>query len=540
MVTRARGFFIVAPAMLAIVAQALVACGDSENDKTSGDGSNGGSGDASGGASGAGGPRGGSTATGGGGGSGVTGGASGDSGRGGDAGGGEESASFHWIEPTEEHQERAAAQSRARLRTTVQPAFDDSVLVGMSTVITGDNLEAIHDEGIVWTEATGTTALGGLPGVDRDIERTLSNPSAASADGSVVVGNAPTADGDPSAFRWTRTDGMEAIAGGIAAAVAVSADGSVVLGSQREPMSRAFRWTRDFGAVALEPLGGDDATEPLYLSPDGATVLAASTGSAGARLFSWTEASGTRAIDNLPGYTTCRQALPTARLSYGFVAAGSCRNDAGGTEPFVWVGGERLLALGSVDALDGFVPSEPVAVSADGSVAVGGASDVSIGSRPYRWTEAEGLELIELPAGFDTGAPVSDRAAMSEDGTVVVGTMGGSARRSFLWSESSGAVVLEPLEGHDISDAYVVSADGSVAAGSSFRSGTAGPEDMTAVYWRADGVARRLADELGAAGFDLGGGALGATLFAQAPRSFVGYGSSDEVSYYLGFRARLP
>jgi hypothetical protein len=130
---------------------------------------------------------------------------------------------------------------------------------------------------------------------------------------------------------------------------------------------------------------------------------------------------------------------------------------------------------------------------------------------------------------------------MSEDGTVVVGTMGGGARRSFRWSVDSGAIVLQPLEGHDISDVYVVSADGSMAAGSSFRVGEADAiEDLTAVYWRADGVPHRVADELAAAGLDLDGGALGGAQFIQAPLGLVGHGSRDEVSSILAYRARLP
>jgi uncharacterized membrane protein len=411
----------------------------------------------------------------------------------------------------------------------------------MSSVLTGENLEVNLAEGIVWTEADGTTGLGALFDVDGEIVGTLSNPVAASADGSVVVGSAPDSGGELQAFRWTRSGGMEAIAGGYAHAVAVSADGSVVLGSRSEPVSQAFRWTRELGAVVIEPLAGDDATDALYLSPDGATALVQSRGAAGARIAIWTEARGTVAIENLPGYTICRQRTPTARLSYGLAGGGSCSSDSGESEPFVWAGVGGLKSLGPIDALDGFVPTDPAAVSADGSVAVGIASDVTAGSRPYRWTEAAGLELIELPDGYDSGAPVSDRSAMSEDGTVVVGTMGGTARRSFRWSEGSGVVVLEPLEGHDISDVYVVSADGSFAAGSSFRVGDADAiEDKTAVYWRADGVPHRVADELAAAGLELGGGALGGAEFIQAPLGLVGHGSKDEVSSLLCYRARLP
>jgi uncharacterized membrane protein len=404
----------------------------------------------------------------------------------------------------------------------------------------GENFEEIITEGIVWMEATGTVGLGKLPGANDIGTGAFSQATAATPDGSVVVGSAAGEDGDPSAFRWTRTSGMEEINSSYASAVAVSLDVSVVLGSQTTPFQRAFRWTRELGAVVLDPLSSDSVTQPLYLSTDGATVLVQSSGADGARVVVWTEASGARAIENLPGYTNCRQG-PTARHSYGFAGVGECTNASGGHEVFVSVEQGNLVSLGAFDPPDVYAPNHPDAVSVDGSVVVGRASSVTDGTRPYRWTEATGLELIELPEGFERGAPVAGRSTMSTDGSVVVGTMSGTARRGFLWSENSGAVVLQPLVGHEVSDVYAVSVDGSVAAGSSFRIGdTDGIEDQTAVYWRGDGVAHRIADELDAAGVELGVSALGGAMAAEAPLGFVGFGSKDDVSYYLGWRARLP
>jgi hypothetical protein len=271
-------------------------------------------------------------------------------------------------------------------------------------------------------------------------------------------------------------------------------------------------------------------------------VLGQSSGTGGERLFVWTEATGTRAVENLPGHTHCRVGSATFGRTSGFAVSGLCTIGTG-REPFVWAGQDDLAALGPADALGGYLPTDPVAVTADGSVAVGRASGATSmdGSRAYRWTEANGFELIELPEGYTTGAPIASRATMSEDGSVVVGTMGGTARRSFFWSEGVGAVVLSPLEGHDISDVYVVSLDGSVAAGSSFRLGAADEiEDSTAVYWRADGVPHGIADELAVDGVELGGGVLGVAQAAQAPLGFVGFGSKDEVSVLLGWHANLP
>jgi uncharacterized membrane protein len=465
-------------------------------------------------------------------------GGAGDAGEGGDAGaaGDAERATFHWIEATEEHRERAASSPEpAFLRTLVFASGDASVLIGTSDLIIGMYTDELYTDGMVWTEATGTTALGGLPGVVPRPFNVLSAPRASSADGSVVVGSAQNVDFFGTAFRWTRADGMEVIAedGG---AEGVSADGSVVVGVHPEGV---FRWTRELGAVTIvEPLAGGEEVSVLAVSPDGGAVLGQSfredAVDASGRLFLWTEDTGTRVVENLPGGIVCRAELATFSRSRGLVAGGVCFDETG-YEPFLWAGEDRLTPLGPTDALGGYEPFQPVAVSADGSVAVGVASNGVNESRVYRWTETNGLELIELPLGYTSSSPTYHQS-MSEDGSVVVGRMEGTARHSFLWSEGAGAVVLSPLEGHDSSEVSVVSTDGSVAAGTS-RLGTS---DSTAVYWRADGVAHRIADELAAAGVDLVGGALRRVWSVKAPLEFFGNGSKDEVSTELCWHARLP
>jgi uncharacterized membrane protein len=569
MVLRETGLGVFASAALGIGALALVACGKSTRLDAARSGASGGSGGSSGatgsgasggssGAAGSGASGGSSGATGGSNaGSNGVGGAAGGSATGGSpatagsagtadggsignagdggAGGAEESASFHWIETTEDHRERAASATKpAFLRTLILPPYDASALIGTSDLILGENTEELYTEGFVWTEATGTTALGALPGVTPAPFRVLSYPRAISADSSVVVGFAVSMQHLPVPFRWTRADGMEAIAQEGGTAVAVNADGSVVLGAHEAPITGVFRWTRALGAVTIvEPLAGNDGVRALALSADGTMVLAQSFGSGDAaeRLVVWTQDSGARAIENLPGYAWCLVEHTRPSRSHGIVAGGWCFNEAG-NEPFVWAGQDHLVALGPTDALDAYEPENPVAITADGSVAVGRSTRAANESRVYRWTEATGLELVELPEGYTS----STSAAMSEDGSVVVGRMSGTADHSFLWSAGAGAVVLSPLEGHDSCDVYVVSADGSVAAGSS----RLGAADSTAVYWRADGVPHRIAGELAVGGVDLGGGALGHAQGAQAPLGFFGYGSKDQASTYIGWFARLP
>ena len=552
---REMGSGILALAVLAMVAPPLVACGEVRRVDRAKDNSSGGSGAASG-FTGSGGSGVSSGATGGshGGSNGVSGatggaatagsngaagevGAAGETDAGGTGVGGAgdgESASFHWIEGTKEHRERAASAIKpAFLQTLVRPPFDASVLIGSSELHIGTEQ---FTEGIVWTEATGTTGLGGLPGVTPSSLVVFSDAYASSADGSVVVGIATNSQHAPVPFRWTRADGMEALAeGGVA--VAVSSDGSVVFGDRNPPLGGLFRWTRELGAVTIvEPLPGDDALRVVAISDDGATLVGESRKDTTAtHLFLWKEGVGTRAIANLPGYAVCLVGPATYGPSHGFVAGGTCY-DENGYKPFLWAGQDELVALGPADALGGYESESLDAVTADGSVAVGVATRGADDSRVYRWTDANGFELIKLPDGHASSTLAPSPALMSADGSVVVGRMDGAQSHSFLWSESAGAIVLSPLEGHDLSIVMAVSADGSVAAGSSRLSGGA----STAVYWRADGVPHRIADELVAQGIDLGAGALTDPQAALTPLGFFGYGSKGAVGTRLAWRARLP
>jgi uncharacterized membrane protein len=324
---------------------------------------------------------------------------------------------------------------------------------------------------------------------------------------------------------------------------AVSADGSVVVGrvSTDEVKQALFRWTRERGAITIiEPLPGDDTTRLLALSDDGGTVLGLSEQSEfdappSSRLVVWTEGSGARAIENLPGYPSCTAEFANFDPTHGFVAAGACSNEVE-SESFLWTGQEALVALGPADALDGYAAHGAVAVTADGSVAVGVATGPDNAGRGYRWTEAEGFEFLELPEGYTSSRVGWPGEALSADGSVVAGTLDSEVYRAFRWSDDAGTVVLPPLEGHDVSSASAVSPDGSVVAGISRR----GTMDQTAVYWLADGVPHRIADGLEAHGIELGAGKLQSVRAVMTPLAFLGYGAKDELGTELMWRATLP
>jgi uncharacterized membrane protein len=149
-----------------------------------------------------------------------------------------------------------------------------------------------------WTELDGMTGLGFL-----DPNRPSSTATGVSADGSVVVGHSQsglTGAGVPriEAFRWTASDGMLGLGfpdpNRSYSAVAVSADGSVVIGDSGDPNVReAFRWTAIGG---ISPLGFLDPSTPYSearaLSADGSIIVGVSDTPEGFEAFRWTAIDG--------------------------------------------------------------------------------------------------------------------------------------------------------------------------------------------------------------------------------------------------------
>jgi probable HAF family extracellular repeat protein len=124
-----------------------------------------------------------------------------------------------------------------------------------------------------------------------------SGATGVSADGSVVVGWAENAAGQPRAFRWTATRGMQdlgTLGGWRSEALGVSADGSVVVGwaENAAEQPRAFRWTATRGMQDLGTLGGN-WSKATAVSADGSVVVGWAENAAGpTRAFRWTAASG--------------------------------------------------------------------------------------------------------------------------------------------------------------------------------------------------------------------------------------------------------
>ena len=304
---------------------------------------------------------------------------------------------------------------------------------------------------------------------------------AISADGSVVVGQGYSGS-DIEAFRWTSAGGMVGLGelpGGtyISVAYAVSADGEVVVGQSNtgSVVNPAFRWTSAGGMVSLGDLPGGNVDSLAYgASADGAVVVGSSSSaeSAGfrtAEAFRWTIAGGMVGLGDLPAGDF--NSVAHAVSADGAVVVGAGSSASGSEEAFHWTSAGGMIGLG--DLSGGLSSSEARGVSADGIVVVGYGYSAS-GREAFRWTSAGGMVgLGALPGGGFSSTAYD----VSADGSVVVGSSQTDApfpSEAFRWTEGAGMVNLKDfliangvtnLDGWFLSRAEGVSADGRTIVG---------------------------------------------------------------------------
>ncbi|OHB69636.1 MAG: hypothetical protein A2V70_07335 [Planctomycetes bacterium RBG_13_63_9] len=258
---------------------------------------------------------------------------------------------------------------------------------------------------------------------------------AVSADGQVVVGAGM--DGVERPFRWTAAEGMVGFTGNAGRAYDLSADGSVVVGFLRGGPSwliEAFRWTQQEGVVILPmPPDWDDNTTATGVSAHGSIIVGKAGSYDDGRLFRWTESEGMVDLgrQGRSGPGSCPQISPDGSVIVG--------NDPE-RGAFRWTQETGRTYLGTLpDAL-----GNPFAynVSADGSAIVGtipyGVGES--GDAPFRWTEEEGIVVL---AKADVGDAAGDEVfegwatAVSRDGSVVVGM--DTYYGPFIWDAEHGA-----------------------------------------------------------------------------------------------------
>lgn len=166
-----------------------------------------------------------------------------------------------------------------------------TVIVGSLTPCV--NKQAGKNQAAIYTDATGWTALGFLPGSDS------SGAYGVSKDGKVVVGQSCLENCE--AFRWTQQTGMVGLGflpgASSSYATGVSGDGTTTVGSSRyaNGNAQAFRWTAADRMVGLGYLPGASSSQAAHLSEDGSVVV----GTSGGRAFRWTASDGMQSIEEL-------------------------------------------------------------------------------------------------------------------------------------------------------------------------------------------------------------------------------------------------
>ncbi len=191
------------------------------------------------------------------------------------------------------------------------PSYTDSIARAVSadgSVVAGIDYGGLYPQAFRWTQADGMVGLGELPG-----GQDYSAGAGISADGSVIVGFSQQTLGEE-AFRWTQADGMVGL-GDLrndpnyisSAAFAASADGSVIVGESISASGsgrEAFRWTQADGMVGLGILPGSVLydTSARAVSADGSVIVGYGNGlgpfgtGTVSKAFIWDQVHGTRLL----------------------------------------------------------------------------------------------------------------------------------------------------------------------------------------------------------------------------------------------------
>lgn len=247
----------------------------------------------------------------------------------------------------------------------------------------------------------------------------FSDAVALSADGSIIVGNSTTSDGKNRAVKWTNgvTSPVDlgTLNNNTSYAKAVSADGMVIVGyAEYAPnVSHAVSWMN--GALTptdLGTLGGATSTANV-VSANGRVIAGQSETSNGElHAASWTDgALSPSDLGTLGGYYSDVLTLSAD----GSVLAGVSNNEFGEFRAVSWrAGATTPTDLGTL----GGYSSDVASISADGSIIVGSSTTTEGNSRAVYWANG-----ATVPTDLGTLGGVSSTAmAMSADGTVVVGT----------------------------------------------------------------------------------------------------------------------
>ena len=262
-------------------------------------------------------------------------------------------------------------------------AAKDGVLFAVSAFVTGAPAgSGVGRMACFYTP--GTPRLVALPGPGE-----FSTTSALSGNGAIKVGEAG------GAYIWNNNDGNQGQALTGERALAISADGSTVVGQSGKI---AALWTLPTGArTLLDPPAGYDSAVAQGVSANGQII--------------------------------CGRAFNSAEA----IAAGAANH----THAFRQVRGAAAQDLG---VSSGFNSSIALGISADGSKVVGASAE---GGGGFVWSLEDGMMVLSDHVD-DEG--FTSAYAISADGKVYVGTANkGEASLAILWTDSGGHLA-DPIQ----------------------------------------------------------------------------------------------
>jgi len=319
-------------------------------------------------------------------------------------------------------------------------------------------------------------------------------------------------------------------------AVAVSSDGRVVAGTAGTSArpSQAFRWTAQAGMVGLGFMAGGTYSAATGISADGSVVLAngdsASTPTTPPRgLFRWSAALGVVRLEAPSPASLCSG---TGISGDGTVVVGTCFPGTSRNMAYRWTGSAPPVGLGQYGG-GSSAESIAAAVSKDGSTIVGTGHPVLAGA--IVWGASGPATILGKLPGDREG----HGTAVARDGGTVVGYSVDSNQvsRGFRWTPARGMESLGPAPGGVIGTYPAgVSGDAQRVVGW----GTTAAED-TALIWDSGHGWRTLAAALLADyRTDVPGWTLKrATAISDDGLTIVGYGTNPG-GQTEGWLVRLP
>ncbi|WP_371171359.1 autotransporter domain-containing protein [Aliiroseovarius sp. 2305UL8-7] len=327
---------------------------------------------------------------------------------------------------------------------------------------------------------TAMPTIEEIPVFDDSALFTQSDALAVSGDGSVAVGNATNAAGDPRAFRFSggTLTNLTPLAGTVESfATGANQDGTVISGYQFDAGEfTAFYWTQATGTVLIPSIAGI-FSEANGTNADGSVIVGTLLGDGVSpnppdisspapydRAFVWTRA--TNSIVAVPSLELFGETRGNDISDDGTIVVG--RAETGGSNhAFRAIVGGAIADLGTIGSVAGF--SEANGVSGDGLVVVGlSNTPTAAGRRAFRWSTGTGM--VQLNSTDEANVVFSTANAASQDGSYVAGAARYTTTpgfRALRWDSAGVATDLGDLTSDNSGTSFAngISADGSVVVG---------------------------------------------------------------------------